>query len=94
MDAQQFIGQHVRLRNGFLWKCRTCERPMVVVGILDTLAKRGQWLRGVCPCCMTEANIHHYDSQTPAEANWQTKLAMTRDPRWPASISKGVIDIE
>ena len=93
-EPQEFVGHHVRLRSGFLWRCRSCKQPIVVVGTLSSQSKSGQWLRGVCPNCMDEANIRHYESQTPVEANWNTKLTMTRDTRWPASISKGVFDLE
>lgn len=93
-QAHEFIGQHVMRANGRIWRHRTCDAPYVVVAQTKSINPHETYLRGLCAKCLIDGHIKFTDGIRPVEANWHTKLRMTRHEHWPAWVSIGVFDIE
>ena len=90
----EFIGHHLMATNGRMWSCRACGGSYVVVGHSVDSKGNVAYLRGLCSNCLAESCRNYTEGQQPVDADWHTKLAMTRSERWPAWASKGVFDIE
>lgn len=94
-EPQDFVGKHVFLPGGKLWSCRSTRTPYVVVGTV--IGTNGDvYLRGLCCAngAFMESNIKLSASMVAKDAKWSDLIAMTRDPHWPAWISKEVFDHE
>lgn len=92
-DAQDFVGKHVFLPGGKLWSSRSSRTPYIVVG--SAIGTGGEvYLRGLCYAAgaFGESNIKLSPSMVAKPAKWADLIAMTRDPHWPAWISKEVFD--